>query len=312
MTKISIKMFEAGNGDCFLLTLENHQKTNILVDFGYMYTFRDYVKKHLKEMKKRHEKIDLAVITHVDQDHISGSLHLFEKNGDTDNPKIIRIDEVWHNSYKHLNMATSTKLLTPEQERRIVNNTEITFRDPTVRSENTSAEDGSRLAHNLRIYGYNWNSLFNQKAVCYQGDQPVQLNDDVKITILTPNERNLERLKRVWRTELNDKFPGIPLTKDDVFDDAVEYVVFKRSTASAREGINTSNVFNLKKLASVQINEDTDEVNGSSITFILECGDKKILMLGDSKAEDIVQTLKELFSEDAFPLYFDAVKVSHH
>ena len=81
MHKIQIDMFEAGNGDSFLVKCIGNIHTNMLFDFGYSSTYKKHIEKHLKNMSDRKEKLDLVVVTHIDQDHISGGVRFFEDNG---------------------------------------------------------------------------------------------------------------------------------------------------------------------------------------------------------------------------------------
>ena len=92
-------MFPAGNGDAILLNLDD---TYILVDGGYTSTFRDHLKPRLKELSAQGKKLSRFVVTHIDADHITGAITFLEENGSAADPKIIPIDEVWFNSYRHL------------------------------------------------------------------------------------------------------------------------------------------------------------------------------------------------------------------
>lgn len=56
---------------------------------------------------------------------------------------------------------------------------------------------------------------------------------------------------------------------------------------------------------------DNDIYNASSIAFVLKCLDLSVLFLADSRAEIIVDSLRELYDE-AKPLEVDFVKISHH
>lgn len=60
-------------------------------------------------MAKNGEELSLVIVTHVDQDHIEGIIELFNENGTADDPKVIPIKEVWHNSYRHLNFLNQKK-----------------------------------------------------------------------------------------------------------------------------------------------------------------------------------------------------------
>lgn len=71
----------------------------------------------------------------------------------------------------------------------------------------------------------------------------------------------------------------------------------------------------LEKLAlreTPKVATNKDLINKSSIAFILECDGKKILMLGDARAENIVIYLKSQGYSSQNPLSIDCMKVSHH
>lgn len=102
---MTIKFLKAFNGDAILITFKEKEKVrNILIDGGISAT---YLKKdkngklqygELKEtfdkIRENKEKIDLLILTHVDDDHIGGVLKWFEKDKEAD--KII--EQVWFNS----------------------------------------------------------------------------------------------------------------------------------------------------------------------------------------------------------------------
>lgn len=86
-------MLEAEHGDCFIISLENiaGKVMNILVDGGTRHTYRHALKDALLNIIKKGEALDTIIVTHIDDDHISGIISLFE---DTDmieklHPKVI-------------------------------------------------------------------------------------------------------------------------------------------------------------------------------------------------------------------------------
>lgn len=102
---MKIKFLKAFNGDAILIAFkEGQQSRNILIDGGMPATYiqkgknRKYEYGELNDiidaMRERGEKIDLLVLTHVDDDHIGGVLKWFEK--DEDAHKLI--GKVWFNS----------------------------------------------------------------------------------------------------------------------------------------------------------------------------------------------------------------------
>ncbi|HFK1716338.1 ComEC/Rec2 family competence protein [Bacillus cereus] len=312
MDKFQVTMFEAGNGDSFLIKCTGKNTTNILVDFGYSYTYKKHTEKYLKSMAANNEKIDLAIITHIDQDHISGGIRFFEDNEFADATKVISVGEVWHNSYKHLDMIETDKPLTERERKHIVRHSLVVEQNHEGSATDTSGKQGSRLAANLNHYGYNWNGSFNGHAISYN-PEPIILNNEVKITVLSPTNKELEDLKKTWQNELKSKFPTIALNNDAIFDDAIECISLMRRPSNRSNSLkDTSTTTNLENLAKTVFQEDDDEINASSITCIIEFKNKKILMLGDSVPSIVEAQLKKIYNKSDFPLNFDAIKVSHH
>ncbi len=64
--------------------------------------------------------------------------------------------------------------------------------------------------------------------------------------------------------------------------------------------------------ASDSFESDSSIYNGSSIAFILEVGERKMLFLGDAYDEVVVENLKRLGYSDTNKLKLDLVKISHH
>ncbi|ARZ62373.1 MULTISPECIES: MBL fold metallo-hydrolase [Bacillus cereus group] len=312
MNTIQVTMFEAGNGDSFLIKCIGENLTNILVDFGYSYTYKKHTEKYLKSMATNNQKIDLAIVTHIDQDHISGGIRFFEDNGFADAPNIISVGEVWHNSYRHLDMIETDKLLTEKERKHIARHSLVVEQNRDGNETDTSGKQGSRLAANLKHYGYNWNGSFNGNAILNK-QESIFFNDEVKITVLSPTNKELETLKKTWKKELKIKFPTIALNNDTIFDDAVECISLMRRPSNVSNSLrDASATINLESLANTVFQEDDDEINASSITCIIEFNDKKILMLGDSVPSIVEDQLKKIYGEEDFPIYFDAIKVSHH
>lgn len=102
---MKIKFLKAFNGDAILISFkENGTKRNILIDGGMPATYEkkgkngklEYgeLKETVENIRSNGEKIDLLIMTHVDDDHIGGLLKWFEKDNDVH--KVI--GKVWFNS----------------------------------------------------------------------------------------------------------------------------------------------------------------------------------------------------------------------
>lgn len=96
MSNITVKVFPALNGDCFLITAEG---TNILIDGGYVNTYNEFLKPNVIEMASKGEKLSFLVVSHIDADHISGIMKFIEEN---ESKKIIPAQNIWHNAFRNI------------------------------------------------------------------------------------------------------------------------------------------------------------------------------------------------------------------
>ena len=102
-----IKFLEAHKGDSILISHQDDEGTsrNILIDGGMSSTYfnssyNQYGQLHLEieKIKKRKEKIDLLILSHIDNDHIEGLLKWFS----TDAKAYNLVGQVWFNSGKSI------------------------------------------------------------------------------------------------------------------------------------------------------------------------------------------------------------------
>ncbi|WP_419880518.1 MBL fold metallo-hydrolase [Peribacillus sp. B-H-3] len=317
-SKITVKMFPANNGDCFLVSLGLENRKHILIDCGYTETYRDFLKKELLNIANNGEAIDLMVITHIDQDHILGALAFLEENN---NDPFIEIKEIWHNSYRHLQFEKEKVEKITEQELTILNR-EVELGSSFlrhrigqagIRHEDISAKQGSMLAALILEGGYLWNESFGGKAVNYENKNPV-VKDQYSLTLLSPNTDKLKRLSRTWLRELKKQKMNFSLSNEQIFDDAYEFYLIRQeeqkvlesnisSSASIYDEINIENIV----LQNLKEEIDNSVVNGSSISFIIEYKNKRLLFLADAHPDIIDDNIARLEGK-----HFDLVKLSHH
>lgn len=324
-----LEAFPAGYGDCFMIrSSSNGVKTNILIDGGFTYTFNSQLKPYI-ETKMKGEDIELLVVTHIDADHIAGIIKFLEEN--KSQGFNININQIWHNSYRHLNFNRDPNLnITKSMEN---TNNEIKmevmnqeqFKENENGGEFISGNQGSSLARLIYEGKYNWNDSSNGQAISMENiTNPIILKDNIRIILLSPDKNKLSNLKEEWLKELQSYSLGDKIIdKNTEFDDALEFLLLKRKktkniqsgkfSAATNKSIKTLlKEFELSK-------EDDREANGSSIAFVMEVEilkeKKRMLFLGDSHPSLIIQSLEKYCHDlkNSNGIYnFDLIKISHH
>ena len=164
MENIEIKVYQVKCGDCFYVRYSSDdKKVNIFIDAGFSGTYKTTFKKDIKEILEKGEKIDLFVITHIDQDHISGIKPFLKEFG------IDKVENFWFNHYD--------KLIIPEQDIE----TEI------------GVKDGIILRDHFQMKGREMKEII-------AGDELI-IADEIKFKILSPSVEGLKNFKDYWKEE---------------------------------------------------------------------------------------------------------------
>lgn len=304
-------MFPALMGDSFLISFGEDKKAHILIDGGMGSTYKTYLRPKLLELASKGEVLNLVIVSHIDADHIAGILELIKENGDANNPQIIPIQEIWHNSYRHIQFrAKGNKQVEPLEEEILKSIVRNGFpKDSEGLNQYVSAEQGSSLASLLLEGNYRWNSAFDGQAVV-AGRQRIEISNDVSITVLSPDKRELEDLERHWFDKLNAMRYGFKFAEGALFDDAFEFLLAQEKERLLKIK-KIAKELDVLSLAKEKFVEDTKVTNRSSIAIIMEYSGCKLLFLGDAVPSVIFQNLELLeYNEDQRD--FDFIKIAHH
>jgi hypothetical protein len=105
---LTIEALQANEGDCLLLehTPPGGEPARILIDGGSRGIYRRVLRPRLDALRQG-ERLDLrmAIVSHIDGDHISGILDLFNdmaRHEDEGEPAFCRIGTLWHNAFEAL------------------------------------------------------------------------------------------------------------------------------------------------------------------------------------------------------------------
>jgi len=318
---IKIHLFQAGYGDSFLVQLspDTESEINIMIDCGFGY--KENILPKLKAVLGKDKKIDRFIITHYDADHINGAILFFKDNGKSEDAKIVKVDQVWLNTYRHLQFH--------KREDGLVNYADGKKIEAYIASckskerVNIEGEIGAlqatTLGAELLKNGYNWNSDSQENAISIDYVSIINLGNNASIQLLNPNNQNLKLLETDFLVDLARA--GLKPKDDELFDDAFEFYSLSEEKAERilEEGtISSSDVVISKEFIqncseNVEYIPDNSSANGSSIAFILNQGEKRLLFLGDANSEDIINAVVSIRKrEENYPLFFDAIKVSHH
>lgn len=318
---IKINMFKAGFGDSFLVQISPYgeDETNIMIDCGFGY--RDNILPRLKSLLGREGKIDRFIITHFDNDHIQGAISFFEENGNSSEPTLFKVSQVWLNTFRHLQFHKRVDKQMELSELKRINAFmgEASLKNRSTREEGAiSAEQASNLGCELLRKKYSWNADSNAQAICIENLKNLVISKNVCLSLLSPDIESLKKLEIKYLNEL--KKMNLEPNDEDIFDDAFElYMRSIEIETKNKEGVisakvQTISTETIKEYSKGNLYKQDDSIgNKSSIAFILESQGKKILFLGDAHAEDIIVQLGKIYPrQNEYPIFFDAIKVSHH
>jgi beta-lactamase superfamily II metal-dependent hydrolase len=308
---VCIKVYPAKNGDCFLISfgITKEESKHLLIDCGYVDTFQKYLKNDLIKIGETGGTLEKLILTHIDADHIQGALRLLKDNNAE---KFIAIKEVWHNTYRHLTEQKEGEI-DAKQERILKQIIRRGYpqNESKQGEEGISAEQGTTVGALLLQGKYSWNNDFDNHAVCIEQKSTVGLTSDASINLLSPDKQKLEKLKNLWSEELKKYGANFNLGNTQLYDDAFEMLMsWEKGKPDIAPKQISATAETLEVLLKTPFDEDDTATNGSSIAFVLQVQNKKMLFLADAHPGLIVHFLNEYQKEGT--IIFDLIKVAHH
>jgi hypothetical protein len=274
---LDIQFLPAAQGDAIWLRWGNHQA---LIDIGTEQTGLSMVER-LNQLPTEQRHFDLLVITHVDRDHIGGVLTAVSEPRQP--VRGLHFDDVWFNGWDHLHGRKTDKVFTPGP------------------LESMGPVQGERLS--LWLIKQSWNEAFEGAAVALSDagqPQTITLPGDLKVTVLGPTRKRLERLIQTWADDVDEA-----LAKGTL----VESFAGLESLGSDQPPVLRT-VDDLKNLADTPSPKDDGRANGTSISLLVEFEGRRALLTGDAFADDLVAALGVVGQGD--PVSVDLAKLPHH
>lgn len=223
-------------------------------------------------------RIDLVVVSHIDDDHINGIKALLQDIKDGDVP--FRVDRIWHNGFESLvdanagQVAAIPAAVTASLGGAVPDDFSGDQADTAmILASVKQGREAILLAKALHIA---INPEFGGKTIVATDGQPLTI-DDLKVTVIGPLQPELDALRADFAQWLEEHQGAA-------------------GPASFLASFSDDSVANL-----------------ASIVLLVEGGGKKLLLTGDARGDRMMEAVDTLGLLDAGKkLAVDVLKVPHH
>jgi hypothetical protein len=314
---LTLEPLRALEGDCLLLHWGTAAAPKLaVIDGGPGRIYEDSLEPRLQQIRAKRGgarlKLDLVMVSHIDNDHIVGIKKLFRAlrseidNNTPDNERPFKVERLWHNtfndilgdgidSYFKTLPAPLTASVGGEPNPQAVNKME-----KSLREKGEDADAARDQAHDIGLIlaGHGeGRELRDNHEFLYRRNEIAALNHPFKkngkptlITAeMTPEPIQLGGLNVTVAGPLESQIV-------DLQNDFDKYIKEKGLTQEA-------------VLAAYA---DKSVPNLSSIVCLVEAGESKILLTGDARGDYVIEGLKKAKVLTEPTLKVDVLKVPHH
>jgi beta-lactamase superfamily II metal-dependent hydrolase len=336
---MKIRVFQADKGDCLLIA-SSSGKNRILVDGGMTSSYIKHVAPLLAKLDGGKPKIDVAYVSHIDDDHIAGVLQLMndlvdwrvfdfqtkkKKAGDKPpkkpkNPRPPEVGKIWHNAFHELlkdNAGEIGDMLAASAA--VLATTHQPMSKEIFEQHSELALSKKQALQLARRTGPDQLSIpvnpeFDHKLMLVKPSQPNLKVGTMQFKIIGPAPADLDKLRHEWNEWLRQNKEALADIRrkakedEDRLKSEVDRLLAPFTTQA--NGFVDFQIALAKKLG------DRTEVttpNLASLMFFVQEGNQTILLTGDGHADDALKGLKQRNLLDANgKLHVDVLKVPHH
>jgi hypothetical protein len=283
----ALEAVRAEAGDCLLLHYgDANQPRLIVVDGGPSKNTYKRLRSRLDALRQaggfvdRGEPlpIELLMVSHIDDDHIDGILHLTRQLLDEGNAQSYEIKTMWHNSFNDLIGDGADELRTAARDGVAAASAGGDFFDQGLVSHDTalivaSVDQGRELRDNANQLG-----LSPPLLLAKDDEKPRNFGAGLKLRVVGPLRAQAVELQEEWETRL------------------------KQLAAQGKLDAATAAAF-----------ADQSAANLASIVVLAERGGKTMLLTGDARADFLAESLRaQGLLGDSGRLHVDVFKLPHH
>ncbi len=297
----------SGNGDCIFCIADNAEGTrfSMMID---CHVFTSEIKDIVTDTLKCH--LDYLVVTHIDNDHIDGICNMLYQMPE------LKIDHIIFNNLFIKDREDAQIVPLSEFEKEQINKLKSLIPKWKPCSEHkVAAKESLALSSLLQT---NWDKAWNKKLMLVNGEY-LSLAELGKIFIVSPTRIVLDEL---YKEILNEyakrfyvKYPSENgKEKEAEIFELLSLIYNQKDLITEKKISNTISTLEAEYIK--RDREDSSKTNRSSIAFVWELDDKKILLLGDAASDVAKEGILAYKIKNQIPfnekIIFDAIKVSHH
>ncbi len=255
-SRLWLHVVQAAFGDCLVVEARTGARTRwILIDGGPSGNYAAHLRPVLASIAAGGGTIEVAVLSHIDNDHVTGLLDLYAelRNPVAGADGLPRIGGLWHNSFAQavgdadLVPAVRAALRAVEQS-----GSPIPSRSMVLRG----VAEGDALRADALAFGTPLNAGFAQGEVLVDGQPPIRLGG-LTVHVVGPSRKILDELRQRW----------------------MEWLAAHRARITAGEPIAVA--------------PDQSIPNLSSIALLVELDGKSLLLTGDARADQVLAGMAE-------------------
>lgn len=275
---LTLEALNAEEGDCLLLHHGNKKEPqHILIDGGPRGTYAKTLGPRLKELRKLHGLRDSASLS------IELGV-LTHTDSDHLDGLVALFDDLRKLKEQKQPLPFRIESLWYNSFDDLVGNREVAKvqsleKSParTVRAFAASVQNGRKLRDTAKLLAFPINQDFDTFAMQSASASPCIEFDELSLTVISPTPKELIAIEKAW-----DKF---------------------LKSAAGKKALGGAAMFG----------DDDSPTNVSSIVVLAEAGDKRLLLTGDARAEEILTGLENagLLPEHG-ALEVDVFKIPHH
>lgn len=277
---LRLQVVQAEYGDCLILEFGTPLNPRyILIDGGPATIYERHLRAALGNISRAGGKLDLAILSHVDNDHVIGLLDLMAELREqraSGQEETIAIDALWHNAFSQTigsgnDIEVRLKML-------LANAAAVGQAMTVAGMAVAGIGEGQRLRLAATALGIPINPGFTHDLISVDEVSEAILLGNLSLQVVGPTQENLEELRDEWLDWLDKN----------------------------EDGLATGDPF----LAAMA---DRSVPNLSSIMVLAEAEGKRVLLTGDGRGDHLLQGLGQanLLSPQG-GLHVDVLKVPHH